>query len=79
MEIKSVLKRYGLNGKQLADKMGWSPQRLYSRLKSPSLETLELIAAAIPCEVHELIEPSANFAHFYDHETGEYLGIRRKH
>ncbi len=74
MRLEEVLKSNNLTKRKLAQKLGWSPQRLYSRLKKPSMETLKIISKAIPCEPHELIKTSEGYAHFY--ADGRWQGIR---
>jgi len=45
---------------------------------NPKFSSIQEIANAIGCEIHELIETSEGYAHFYDDKTGEWLGIRKK-
>ena len=47
-------------------------------MDSPNGKSLEDFARILNCEVHELIETSKGYAHFYDDKTGEWLGIRKK-
>lgn len=78
MRIKEVLQDKDLTQVELAKRLGWSPQRLNSRLRNnnPTHDTIVKIAEVIPCEVHELFETSKEYAHWYD--KGEWLGIRKK-
>lgn len=75
--IKEVLNRYHISQKDLADRLGISPQAVNSRLKNPKLNSLKEFADAIGCDIHELIQCSDDFAHFYD-DKQEWLGIRKK-
>ncbi len=78
IRFDEILKTRGMTKKQVAEKIGWSTQKLYSRLKSnnPTLDTLQNISMGLDVEIHELFETSEEYAHWYD--KGEWLGIRKK-
>ncbi|UII80019.1 helix-turn-helix domain-containing protein [Flagellimonas sp. CMM7] len=68
-----------MSKKQVAQKIGWSEQKLYSRTKTgnPTLDTLKNLAFGLNVEIHELFETSEKYAHWYD--KGEWLGINKKY
>lgn len=74
--VKDVLKHYNTTQTELAEKLGITAQAVNSRLKNPNLRSLQEFADVIGCDVHELINCSEDFAHFYDNE--KWLGIRKK-
>lgn len=76
IRIKEVLKHYNTTQTELAEKLGITVQAVNSRLRNPNLKSMQEFAGAIGCEVHELIDTSEDFAHFYDRK--EWLGIRKK-
>lgn len=77
IRIKEVINKKGYEIQQVAEKLGVSRQSLHNKMNgNPSIKTLKEIADAINCDVHELINCSEDFAHFYDKE--EWLGIRKK-
>ncbi|MEA1848958.1 helix-turn-helix transcriptional regulator [Chryseobacterium sp. MHB01] len=66
---------------KLAELTGLSPQQINyyrSGFRKPPLETLERLAIALECDPLEMLEPGPDYAHFYDPQTGEWLGIRKK-
>ena len=78
--IKEIAKTKGVTLGEIADKMQITRQGFGLRMKasSPKLSTIVEIAEILGCDPHELIECGAGYAHFYDPETGEWLGIRKK-
>jgi len=76
MQIRKVLKKLKVTQKELAKRIGITPEGLRLRLKNPTYNSIKEIAENIPCEIHELFETSENYAHFYDND--EWLGIRKK-
>lgn len=78
MRIKELLSDRDITQVELAKRLGWTPQRLNSRLKNnnPTYDTILRISKAIPCEIHELFETSKEYGHWYD--KGDWLGIRKK-
>ena len=79
IRLEEILKDKGLTKKEVAKKIGWSEQKLYSRTKSgnPTLDTLMNLALGLDVEIHELFETSEKYAHWYD--KGEWLGIQKKY
>lgn len=64
--------------KDVASNMGLTYRAMHARITTNSiLDNLEKFSKALDCNVHELIPPGEDFAHFYD-ENGKYLGLRRK-
>ncbi|MGG7470782.1 helix-turn-helix domain-containing protein [Chryseobacterium arthrosphaerae] len=63
---------------QLADVGTQQITYYHSGFRKPPLETLERLANALNCDMLELLEPGDGYAHFYDPNTGEWLGIRKK-
>ena len=60
MNIKDVIKIYGLTSKVVADRMGITPIGLSQHINgNPSVEVLERIASAIGCGVGEFFEQPA--------------------
>jgi hypothetical protein len=57
---------------------GISRQALASRLKNPTLSTIEEISVILNVSPVELINPGPDYSHFYDATTGEWLGVRKK-
>lgn len=76
--IKEVIKLNNLDLKDVAAKMGVTRQSLYSNMQSLKFAKLVEIAKIIGCEPAELVECGDGYAHFYDPETKEWLGIRKK-
>lgn len=54
-----------------------SYQSLNRNMKTLKLSKMEEIAGILNCEVTALIEFRPNYAHFYDPDTKEWLGIRK--
>ncbi|MDV3706675.1 DNA-binding protein [Elizabethkingia anophelis] len=78
LRIKEVAKRNNITLEEVAKKMGISYIALYKSLKTAKFDTLKEIAGILNCEIHELIETGSEYAHFYDPETLDWLGIRKK-
>ena len=78
MRIKELTKSKGVRMQDLAKQLGITYQSLNKRLVALKFETLKEISEKLDCDVHELIEPGKDYAHFYDQQTGEWLGIRKK-
>lgn len=78
MRIKTVIKKYGHTQKSVAKKIGISPQGLRLRFKNPTHSSLAEIASAVGCDPIEFLDPIDGYAHWYDEQTGEWLGIRKK-
>lgn len=78
MRIKELAKAKGISMQDLSKKLGITYQSLNKRLVALKFETLKEISEKIDCDIHELIEPGEKYAHFYDQQTGEWLGIRKK-
>ena len=76
--IKQVAKAKNITLQEVAEKLGISYLGLYKKIKTAKFETLQDIAGILQCDVHELIEPGSDFAHFYDQTNGQWLGIRKK-
>ena len=77
--FKEVAKRKNIELGKVAEKIGISYPSLFKRMNNnPKFSSIQEIANAIGCEIHELIETSEGYAHFYDDKTGEWLGIRKK-
>ncbi len=79
--IKEVAKRKGFTMRQIAKKLNINYQTLTHYnigFRTPTLGKLEEIAEVLNCEIHELVETSENYSHFYDDKTGGWLGIRKK-
>lgn len=80
LRVKEMARQKGIPLVQLAAKIGISNPALHQALKRENTETatLEKYAKALNCEVIELIQPEdSRFMHIYNHETGEWLGIRK--
>lgn len=59
MDIKKVMKAYGVTGKELADRMNVTTVTVSNHLNgNPSVEVLERIAKAIGCEVGDFFDSS---------------------
>lgn len=77
--IKEVAKFYGVTIQSIADSLGVSRQALHKQMKgNPSIAMLESIADAIGCNVIELMSTNSAYSHFYDQNSKEWLGIRKK-
>lgn len=77
--VKQVAKNKNISTTDLAEKMGISLQAFNIRMRrSPKLTTFQEVAEILKCDIHELIDCGPNYAHFYDPETKEWLGIRKK-
>lgn len=75
--IKDRLRRANLGFVDIAKSIGVTYNALYARTKNPTFKSLTEIAEAIPCNVHELIEPGKGYVHLYDDEKNEWLGIHK--
>lgn len=79
LRIKEVCKEKGITFNKLCEKIGITRQSLSKSLtNNPTSERITEVANALNCEEHELIKTSENFSHFYDNQTKEWLGIRKK-
>ncbi len=79
LRIKEVAKSKGYSLQELSKKLGITYQALNARMVgNPSIKVLSEISKALNCEIHELIETSGDYSHFYDDKTKEWLGIRKK-
>ena len=76
--IRELIKKSGKSQQEIAKELDITYNALYNRMDSPNGKSLEEFARILNCEVHELIETSEGYAHFYDDKTGEWLGIRKK-
>lgn len=76
--IRELIKKSGKSQQEIAKELGITYNALYNRMDSPNGKSLEEFARILNCEIHELIETSEEYAHFYDDKTGEWLGIRKK-
>lgn len=76
--IKEIAKDKNLSLEDISSKLGISYVALYKKIKTAKFDTLTEIAGVLKCDVHELIDTSETFSHFYDDKTGEWLGIRKK-
>lgn len=76
--IKEVAKGKNLSLEDISSKLGISYVALYKKIKTSKFDTLTEIAEVLKCDVHELIDTGSDFSHFYDQQTGEWLGIRKK-
>lgn len=81
LRLTELQQKKNFSNVKLAELAGIGPQQITyykSEFRKPPLETLERLAAALDCEPLELLEPGPYYAHFYDPQTGEWLGIRKK-
>ncbi|RLJ33872.1 DNA-binding Xre family transcriptional regulator [Chryseobacterium sp. 7] len=78
LRIKEVAKLKGYSLEDISSKLGISYVALYKKLKTAKLDTLKEIAEILQCDIHELLEPGSQYAHFYDPKTEEWLGIRKR-
>lgn len=62
----------------LAEQMEMSRNSFYFNLKNPKLEFLQKVADLMGMYPLELLDPGAGYQHFYDSESGEWMGIRKK-
>ena len=77
--IKEVAKFYGVSIQSIADTLDVSRQALHKQMNgNPSMVMLESIAKAIGCNVIELMGTNSQYSHFYDANSKEWLGIRKK-
>lgn len=77
--IKELIKSKGMSVQDVAEKLGTSRQSLHNKMKGNiTIKTLEELSEAIGVNLHELLETQTGYQHFYDNETGEWLGIRKK-
>lgn len=76
--IRELVKNSKKTQKEMAEELGISYNAFYNRMDKPNSKSLEDFAKLLNCEVHELIETSEKYSHFYDDKTGEWLGIRKK-
>lgn len=61
MRIKEIIKVHRLTSKEVAQRMGISPEGLSYHINgNPSVEVLERIATAIGCEVGDFFESTSN-------------------
>lgn len=78
LRINEILKLKGKSRKWLINQLGISYQALTSRENNPTHNSIIEISNALDCEIHELFNTSSDYSHFYDNNTGEWLGIRKK-
>ncbi len=81
LRIKEVARSRGITMRQIAKKLNTNYQTIThynSGFRTPTLGKLKDIANILNCEIHELIETSEEYAHFYDNKTSQWLGIRKK-
>ena len=81
LRIKEVAQKKGITLKEIAEKIGVTVSMMTfygTEEKSPPLYRLEDIAKVLDCNVHELLPTEKKYSHFYDNDTGEWLGIRKK-
>lgn len=81
LRIKDVALRKKVTMREIASRLNTNYQTIThynSGFRTPSIGKLEEIAQILNCEIHELLETSEDYAHFYDDKTGEWLGIRKK-
>ncbi|WP_018675650.1 helix-turn-helix domain-containing protein [Riemerella columbina] len=79
LRIKELSTSKGVSLQDLSKKLGISYQALNARMiGNPSVKVLKEIADALEVDLHELFTTSDAYSHFYDTETGEWLGIRKK-
>ena len=79
--IKEIAKKKGKTQSQIAEAAGTAMvtiAKYYTQERQPSTINLDSIADFLNCDPLELLKPRENYAHFYDPETGEWLGIRKK-
>ncbi len=77
--VKDLAKDKGYTLNDIAVELGILYNALYQRLSvSPKMSTLESIAKILNCSVQELLPAPQGYSHFYDDQTGEWLGIRKK-
>ena len=77
LRVQEIVKSQGRDMEWLAHKLGVRRESLYSRLKTGKIETLNQISIILKCPIQELIDAPKGYSHFYDHSTGEWLGIRK--
>ena len=78
--IKEVAKLKGVRVKQVAEIIGKNPTYLTNIEKgrvNTTISVVQSIADALDVPVHELVEPSDGYAHFYDGNK-VWMGIRKK-
>lgn len=78
LRIKEVAKSKGLTLDDVAKRIGITYQSFNKRLNTAKLDTLKEVAEILECDIHELLEPGSQYAHFYDPKTEEWLGIRKR-
>ncbi|SDE16225.1 helix-turn-helix domain-containing protein [Riemerella columbipharyngis] len=76
--IKEVAKMKGYSLQELSTMIGITYTSFFRRIQNPKLSSLQEIAKALECQIAELLPAGNGFSHFYDDQTGEWLGIRRK-
>lgn len=63
-DFEQILKKRGIKQKDLADKLGITPQTLHSTLKNnPTVLSLQKIAEVIGCEMADFFPPSSKSTH----------------
>lgn len=81
LRVKEVAKAQGMSLQTLSTLLGdgITYQALNARLVgNPSLKVLQEIADVLKCSLIELLPAPEDYSHFYDSDTGEWLGIRKK-
>lgn len=81
LRIKEIQKAKKISNIELAEKIGVTPQQVsnyHTGVRSPAFETLEDIAKALQCEIHELFVTSEDYFHDYDQSTNKWHGIKEK-
>lgn len=79
--IKEIAKKKGRSQAQIAEAAGAAVvtiAKYYTQDRQPSTVNLDKISTFLNCDPLELLEPGPYYAHFYDPQTGEWLGIRKK-
>ena len=63
-DFVQILKKRGIKQKELAEKLGITPQKLHSMLKNdPTVLSLQKIAEVIGCEMADFFPPSSKSVH----------------
>ena len=76
--ISKKVKEKGFKMADIAALIGVQYQTINKNLNNGSFETVLKIAQATKINFFELLLPPAGYTHFYDEQSGEWLGIRKK-
>lgn len=76
--ISKKVKEKGFKMSDIAALIGVQYQTINKNLNNGSFETVLKIAQATKINFFELLLPPAGYAHFYDEQSGEWLGVRKK-